>query len=374
VAAPEPFRINVSPTSVADLTRRLREALWPEGVADESGGIPVSRVRELAQRWRDDYDWRKHEESLNRHSHFRAAIGDHTVHFVHARRAEGATELPILLLHGWPGSFLELLGIAERIGHRRDVVVPSLPGFGFSSIPSKPRTSNRAIAELMVGLMATLGYGRFAVHGGDVGAGVASWMAYDFPQAVAGLHLNFIPGSFAPEAVPEPSDLEEDFLAARRRFAEERGAYAHLQRTRPLTLAYGLSDSPVGLLAWIAEKFDEWSDPASSIPDETLLTNVSIYWFTKTIGSSLRLYMESAATPLAFRRGERIAVPTGVALFPYEIAMPPRSWVERVYDVVHWTDMPRGGHFAALEQPALLAHDVETFLAALDAGGDTSPR
>jgi pimeloyl-ACP methyl ester carboxylesterase len=213
----------------------------------------------------------------------------------------------------------------------------------------------------MAGLMAALGYHRFGVHGGDVGAGVASWLAVNHPERLSGLHLNFIPGSYAPAQEPAPTDDERDFLRRRAEWAEVSGAYSHLQRTRPLTLAYGLTDSPAGLATWIAEKFGEWQDPACAIPMGTLLTNVTLYWVTGCIGSSVRLYLESTATPLRFAPGERVRVPTGVAHFPYELAFPPRSWVERVYPVTRWTELPRGGHFAALEASDLLAEELAAF-------------
>jgi pimeloyl-ACP methyl ester carboxylesterase len=272
----------------------------------------------------------------------------------------------VLLLHGWPGSFVELLDVAQRLSETRDVVVPSIPGFGFSPGATLRGLSNRAMAALLTQLMLLLGYSRFAVQGGDIGAAIGSWMAADFPQHVAGLHLNFIPGSYSPD-VATPTEEERAFLQRRAEFAEEGGAYAHLQRTRPLTIAYGLSDSPVALMSWIAEKFSAWSDPASVVPRDTLLTNIAIYWFTNTIGSSVRYYLESAKTPLAFRGETRgISVPTAVAVFPYEIVMPPRSWVERAYRVVRWTHMPRGGHFAGIEQPAVLSEDIEDFVGGLD--------
>lgn len=359
------FHIDVPAVDIEDLRARLAETRWPGGVTDATGGYPLTAAQELADYWMRGFDWSAAQRELNQHSQFLADIGGHRIHFVHLRRADGPAGLPVLLLHGWPGSFVELLAVARRLSESRDVVVPSIPGFGFSSVPTEPGLSNRAIAGLMSRLMLSLGYPRFVVQGGDIGAGIGSWMAADFPKAVAGLHLNFIPGSFAPDA-PDPGEEERAFLQRRVQFADQAGAYAHLQRTRPLTLSYGLADSPVGLMSWIAEKFSEWSDPASAISRDVLLTNVSIYWFTNTIGSSARYYLEAAKTPLAPAGGwPGVSIPTAVAVFPFEIAMPPRSWVERGYNVRQWTQMPRGGHFAALEQPELLASDVEQFLATL---------
>lgn len=272
----------------------------------------------------------------------------------------------MLLLHGWPGSFVELLSVGARLGAVRDVVIPSIPGFGFSSSPTAAGMSNRSVAGIMAELMSRAGYDRFVAHGGDIGAGVAVWLAVSSPERVAGVHLNFIPGSYAPPVADEVTAEERAFLERRDRFSDVAGAYAHVQRTRPLTLAYGLSDSPTGLMAWIAEKFAEWADPASDISDEILLTNISIYWFTNTIASSVRYYLESSRTPLRFDAGTRVIPPVAVARFPFELPMPPRSWVERVFRITRWTDMPHGGHFAALEQPVLLASDIETFASSVD--------
>jgi hypothetical protein len=210
--------------------------------------------------------------------------------------------------------------------------------------------------------MTVLGYDRFVVQGGDWGAGIATWLAVRFPSRVVALHLNYIPGSYAPFVEGAPSAEEASFLRQRAQWSDEQGAYGHVQRTRPFTLGYALSDSPAGLAAWIVEKFREWADPRSAIPLDVILTNVTIYWATNAIASSMRLYLESARTALRFELGERVRVPCGIARFPYEAPFPPRTWIERAYDVVHWTDMPQGGHFAALEAPERLAADVIEFV------------
>jgi pimeloyl-ACP methyl ester carboxylesterase len=222
------------------------------------------------------------------------------------------------------------------------VVVPSLPGYGFSDPPSSAGMSNQHIATLLGELMTKLGYDRFAIQGGDWGAGIGTWLALEFPSRVIALHLNYIPGSYAPFVEGVPSAEEAAYLRQVEQWRDEQGAYGHVQRTRPLTLAYGLSDSPIGL--------------------DVILTNVTIYWATNTIASSMRLYLESVKTPLRLGRGERVRVPCGIAKFPYEAPFPPRSWIERGYEVVRWTDMSRGGHFAALEAPELLAADVTEFV------------
>ena len=334
----------------------LDDIRWPEGVEDE-GGIRIDRVKELVAKWRD-FDFESHERELNRLPHFL----ERGIHFIHLR-ASDASATPLLLLHGWPGSFIEFLPVAPLLADRFHLVIPSLPGYGFSDKPREPGMSNARIADQMLDLMHHLGYDRFGVQGGDWGAGVATWMAIKSPQRIAGIHLNYIPGSYAPPPGPPPNEEEQQFERDVAKWIDNHYAYGRVARTRPLTLAYGLNDSPVALLAWIAEKFDEWMDPATPVDDETILINTTIYWTTQTIYSSMRLYLESAKTPLILR--ERVPVPAGIAHFAREEPFPPRSWIERGYDVQHWTEFAKGGHFAALEQPRELANDVAAFLSSL---------
>jgi pimeloyl-ACP methyl ester carboxylesterase len=356
----EPFHIDVPSEIIADLRDRLRATRWPAGVVD-SGGVSLEAMREVVRYWSEDFDWPSQQTAINRVPHFRWAHDDHRLHYIHCRSAN-ADAMPLLLIHGWPGSFVEMLSIVPLLTGAFHIVIPSLPGYGFSDPPSTAGMSNARIAELLAQLMAVLGYERFAAQGGDWGAGVATWLAMRFRSRVIGIHLNYVPGSYAPHVAGAPSAEEAAFLRERARWADEQGAYGHVQRTRPLTLAYALSDSPAGLAAWIVEKFREWADPGSAIPLNTLLTNITIYWATNTIASSVRLYLESVRTPLRFEPSERVRVPCGIARLPFEAPFPPRSWIERAYDVVHWTEMPRGGHFAALEAPDLLADDVTVFL------------
>jgi pimeloyl-ACP methyl ester carboxylesterase len=355
----EPFHVAIPPQVIADFRDRLRKARWPSGVSD-TGGIPLMDMRRVVRSALDEFDWPAQERTINQMPHFRAQFGGSRLHYIHTQSAN-PDATPLLLLHGWPGSFVEMLAMAPLLMESFHLVVPSLPGYGFSDPPSSAGMTNARVAELLAEHMSALGYDHFAVQGGDWGAGIATWLAVKFPSRVIGIHLNYIPGSYAPHVDGEPSAEEATFLIERARWIEDSGAYGHVQRTRPLTLAYALSDSPAGLLAWIVEKFREWADPQSAIPLETILANTLIYWATNTIASSMRLYLESAHTPLRFERGERVAVPCGIARFPYEAPFPPRTWIERAYDVVHWTNMPRGGHFAALEAPDLLADDVKHF-------------
>jgi pimeloyl-ACP methyl ester carboxylesterase len=356
----EPYTIDIPDAALRDLSTRLAATRWPAGVVDR-GGLPRASLEPVVDYWRDSFDWPSRQRALNEWPHFMAEVRGVRIHFIHVRAAKPDAPV-LLLLHGWPGSFLEMLPVAKILAGECDVVIPSIPGFGFSSIAERPGMSNRRIAELLTVLMSALGYDTFAVHGGDIGAGVATWMALDFRDRLAALHLNYIPGSYAPPSANDLTAEERAFLEYNAQWSQSDGAYAHMQRTTPLTPAYALSDSPVGLAAWILEKFELWADPASEIDVDTLLTNVSLYWFTNTIAGSMRYYLESSLTPLALRSGQRISVPTAIARFPLETPFPPRSWIERGYDITRWTDMPRGGHFAALEAPELLARDLAEWL------------
>jgi pimeloyl-ACP methyl ester carboxylesterase len=362
----EPFEVSVPAKALADLRRRLGATRWPVGVTD-GGGLPRERADAVIRYWREEFDWRRQELRINAFRHFRATVGGLRIHFLHERAAVGDAA-PLLLLHGWPGSFLEMLGVVPLLRESFHLVVPSLPGYGFSEPPSAPGISNERMADLFAELMSLLGYERFGVQGGDWGAGIATWMARKHPARLLGMHLNYVPGSYAPHVEGELAPEESVFLRESDAWVAESGAYGQVQRTRPLTLAYALADSPAGLAAWIVEKFDEWADPASELPLDDLLANVTLYWVTNTIGSSMRLYLESSRTPLRFGPGERLAVPCGVARFPLEAPFPPRRWVERVYDVRRWTEMPRGGHFAALEAPDLFAADVAVFFRSIQQG------
>ena len=316
-----------------------------------------------------------------------ATIGTQDIHFIHAR-GNGPAPFPLVLTHGWPGAFTEferalplLTDPAAHGGHADDafdVVIPSLPGFGLSGPPSEAGTSSRTIATLWTTLMQSLGYTRFGAQGGDIGAAVSIWMGALHPEHLAGLHLNYIPGAFLPPLGPVEaplSDEEQAFLSRRAAFMEAEGAYALLQGTKPQTLAFSLTDSPVGLAAWIVEKFHSWSDcdgdVERAITMDALLTDISLYWFGHTIDASLRIYKENRKVPLQFETGQRVRPPLGYAKFPRELPTPPRSFVERVFTIQRWTKMPAGGHFAALEQPADLVDEIRAFFRPLRAGQDS---
>lgn len=375
-----PFSIDVPDEALADLQQRLARTRLPDEVDDGpwTWGTDRSVLVEVIAHWRDEFDWRAQESRLNAFPQYRADVGGTGVHFVHVPSTLDRS-VPLLLSHGWPGSFVELLGlvplltgpsdITDRAGLGFDLVIPSLPGFGFSDRPASPGTSSGVAADLFHQLMAGLGYADYGVQGGDLGAGISLRLARDHPDSVLGAHVNF--PSFVWGGPPDDSPAGEAADRARETWVREEGAYAHQHSTRPQTLGYALNDSPVGLAAWVLEKFHAWSDRRASggaLPfdlDE-LLTDISIYWFTETITSSMRIYREGAADPLVLDPEHPLRVPVAVADFPYEIrSTQPQERVQAVADLRRWTTFERGGHFAALEQPHALAEDVATFFAGL---------
>jgi microsomal epoxide hydrolase len=371
----EPYRIRVDDSVLVDLRRRLEHTRFPdqiEGTGWEYGS-PVDYVRELVEYWRDEYDWRAQEARLNELEHFRTRIDGQSIHFIHAR-SRNADALPLLLVHGWPGSVVEFLDVIPRLvdperhgGRAADafhVIAPSLPGYAFSE-PTRTRGWDPwRIARAFTLLMRRLGHARYGAQGGDWGAQVATRIAALDPDHCAALHTNMPIASPPKEGVPL-SDADKADLAAMQQFTREESGYANLQSTKPQTLGVGLNDSPAGLLAWIVEKFRAWSDcdgqPEKTYSRDQLITNVMLYWVTQTITSSARLYWELMHSGSGQRAPEYVAVPTGIARYPREVIRFPRAWVERHYNVTHWADMPRGGHFAAMEQPELFVEDLREF-------------
>lgn len=381
-AAVAPISIRVPSRVLRDLRARLARVRWPHGVVDApwADGTDTTFLRALVEYWCKEYDWRAQEREINRLPHFQADVGGTPVHFVHIR-GHGAGATPLLLCHGWPSSFLEYRKIipllagdpvhGNGLDRAYDLVIPSLPGYGFSEAPRTPGVHVGTIAHLYDRLMTdVLGYDRYAAHGSDIGAGVVSWLGLDVPHHLYGVHLTSVTGSAMIRDVASPSpplsDAERRFLGDVAQWAELEGGYSHVQRTKPRTLAYALNDSPVGLAAWIVEKYRAWSDCNGDVTRrftfDELLTTIMIYWVTGGIGPSMRLYYEGRLHPRRLAPGERVEVPCGVALFPHDLARPPREWGERAYHVTRWTEMPRGGHFPAHEEPALLADDIREFL------------
>ena len=371
----EPFEIDVSDLVLDDLADRLATTRFPDEL-DDTGweyGMPVGYLRELVEYWRHAYDWRTHEAQLNELANFRTEIDGQQIHFVHAR-ATDADALPLLLIHGWPGSVVEFLDVIPKLidpqnhgGRAADafhVVVPSLPGYGFSE-PTRTRGWDpERIARAFIELMARLGYTRYAAQGGDWGAQIATRIGALDPEHCAAIHLN-MPIAARPAEPVALTDEEQAELAAFRQFQREESAYSLEQGTKPQTLGVSLNDSPAGLLAWIIEKFRAWSDcdgdPENAFTRDQLLTNVMVYWVTRTITSSARLYREARLAGLRGEVPQYVGVPTGVARYPREILRFPRAWVDQRYNVTHWAVMPRGGHFAAMEQPDLFTDDLRTF-------------
>lgn len=368
----KPFRIDVSDEVLDDLRARLARTRWPEPecVDDWSQGMPLAYTRELAEYWANDYDWRTREAALNRFDHFITEIDGLDIHFIHQRSPhEGA--FPLVITHGWPGSIVEFHKVIEPLtnpasGRAEDafhVVCPSLPGYGFSGKPTGTGWGVEKIAQAWDTLMLRLGYERYGAQGGDWGAAVTTQIGRNRGHCAA-IHLNMPVGRPTKEALADPTDEERQAMAGLADHRKWGTGYSKQQSTRPQTLGYGLADSPVGQLAWIVEKFWDWADcdghPENAVSRDELLDNVMVYWVTNTAASSARLYWESFAV---WGGGDRVELPTGVAAFPGELLKAPRSWCEPVYNITHWTDMPRGGHFAAFEEPDLFVEDLRAFFA-----------
>ncbi|MET0494846.1 MAG: epoxide hydrolase family protein [Actinoplanes sp.] len=354
----EPYRIHVPQQDLDDLTARLAHTRWPDELpgAGWDYGIPLSRVRALHERWLTAYDWREHEAGLNKYPQFVTEIDGQRLHFLHVRSANPGA-LPLVLTHGWPGSVAEFLGVIDALTDGFHLVIPSIPGFGFSGPTTATGWDLRRVARAGTELMRRLGYRRYGAQGGDWGAGISLALAAEAPENVVGVHVTYLPTPGPLDGL-SPRDRERAEKTAL--FAANRPGYQVLQATRPQTLAYALTDSPAGQLAWIAEKFTDWTDPASEISDDVLLTDVSIYWFTRTAGSSARLAKESWANRIT-----PCPVPLGVAVSPFDIVLSVRPLAEQRYDIVHWTEFTRGGHFATWENPGEYVADVRAFFSSL---------
>jgi len=371
----EPFHIHMDDADLEDLRSRLARTRFPDQIAATTweAGLPMDYLRELVGYWMDGYDWRGEEARLNGLDHFRTQIDGQSIHFVHVRSPH-PDAMPLVLTHGWPGSFVEFLDVIPRLvdppafgGRAADafhLVVPSLPGYGFSEPPRTPGWDVRRIAVAFIGLMDRLGYARYGAQGGDWGAQVTTHIAALDPAHCAAIHLNMPVGTRPAEPGPL-TDEERADLADMAQFIRQEAAYANEQGTKPQTLGVGLNDSPAGLLAWIVEKFRAWSDcdghPENCFSRDQLLTNVMLYWMTQTATSSAQLYWETNRSGVLTEQLPFIEVPTGVGRYPREVLRWPRSWVEQQYNVTHWASMARGGHFAAMEQPELFADDLQAF-------------
>jgi epoxide hydrolase len=373
-----PFRIDVPEGELEDLRARLERTRWPGGLAPAgwSRGVPEEYLRELVGYWRTEYDWRAHERRLNRLPQFMTTIDGQRIHFAHVRSPE-PDALPLILTHGWPGSFVEFLDVVGPLADPRahggaaedafHLVIPSLPGFAFSTPLSGTGWGIARIARAWDALMRRLGYVRYGAQGGDTGSLVSPELGRVAPERVVAVHVNglLVHPPDDPGALHGLDAEARQRLEVMQRWDEELSAYANLQSTRPQTLAYALTDSPAGQLAWIVERFKDWTDPAAELPEDAvardlILTNVTLYWLTRSAASSADQYVEGASRWHAPRPPS--GVPTGVAVFPMDRSV--RTFAEREHTVTHWSVFDRGGHFAAMEAPDLLVGDVREFFRA----------
>jgi len=365
-----PFKVRVPQAALDDLKKKLANARWPdnEPVTDWSQGVPLAKAQALVEYWRNRYDWRRVESTLNGLRQFRTQIDGLGIHFIHAR-SKHENALPVILTHGWPGSILEFLQVIGPLvdpmahGGKADdafhVVIPSLPGFGFSDKPTEPGWRLPRIASAWAALMARLGYSHYVAQGGDWGAGVTSWMAKQQLSGLAAIHLN-LPILFPPPPPPPGgyTAAEQQALAHLGKYASDASGYASIQGTRPQTLGYGLADSPVGQAMWIYEKLQGWSDNrgGEAISTDRMLDDITLYWLTDTASSSARLYYESFAKDFARMP---LDLPVAVSIFKGDFFAPPRTWADQTYSkLFYWNEVPKGGHFAALEQPELFVTEM----------------
>lgn len=373
-----PFTVQVPDADIADVQARLRDTRWPREEPEAEPwalGADMAHVRALCDHWAEGFDWRAVEQQINRFDNFHATVDGLDIHFMR-EKGSGSNPLPLVLTHGWPGTIVEFLEVIEPLAHPErfggqaedgfDVIVPSLPGYGFSAAPPKPvdcRETARLWRHLMVDV---LGYERFMAQGGDWGSLVTSWLGLAHSDVCCGIHQNmWIP---RPAKIdPAPDAEEQAWLKQRQTDLRFETAYQAIQSTKPQTLSYGLTDSPAGLAAWITEKFHTWGDTHGDLHSrfsaDRLLANIALYWHTGTINSSTWMYTSIVESDnFLVPDGQRIEVPVGVAKFPADsFSMPPRQWVERMANVVHWTEMPAGGHFAAMEEPQPFIDDVRAF-------------
>jgi pimeloyl-ACP methyl ester carboxylesterase len=376
-ATPIPFTIAVPDAVLDDLRQRLAATRWPDEMPGTGWqyGSNLAYIKDLLAYWQHEYDWRAQERFLNTFPQYQVQLDDITLHYIH-QPGVGPNPLPLLISHGWPGSIYEFVKIigplsdpARYGGDPRDaftVVAPSLPGYGFSHVPNQRRLDIQDIATLFARLMTeVIGYGRFAAQGGDWGSFITARLGFAYAEPVVGIHLNMVPVAPHPSERADLSAAEVAFLNEAEHFRLEETGYQWIQGTKPQTLAFALNDSPVGLAAWITEKFYTWTDChgdlESRLTKDDLLTNIMLYWVTRTINSSFWLYYQMRHHPWRLGRGERLTVPTAVAAFPREIMRPPPEWVARVCNVQRWTAMLAGGHFAALEEPHALVEDIRAF-------------
>jgi len=373
---PRPFELSIPQSVLDDLRERLARTRWPETPPMEPWrtGTSVEYLRSLVDYWRDGFDWRAQEAMLNTFRQFIVPLSGIELHYIH-EEGKGPDPFPLLLSHGWPGSVVEFHKVIPMLtdparfgGDPADsftVVAPSLPGYTLSFKPGQPRFKLEEIADTFASLMTdVLGYRRFAAQGGDWGAFVTSRLGYAYPQRVVGIHLNLLAVRRDPKMLESPTPEEKRFLEQLEYWLKEEIGYQWIQGTKPTTLSFGLTDSPVGLAAWLVEKFHRWTDchgnPENALTRDEMLTDITLYWVTGAIGSSFWPYYARMHGPWPIPEG--VKVPMGYAEFPKEILSPPRSLAQKMYtNIQRWTTMQKGGHFAALEQPQALVHEIREF-------------
>ena len=374
-----PFTIAVENSVLDDLRQRLADTRWPDEIPNTGWdyGSNLTYIKELVDYWRTDFDWRAQEAKLNAFNHFKSEVDGLDIHFIH-EKGKGPNPIPLIITHGWPSCFFEMTKIIPLLADPAsyggdaadsfDVVAPSLPGFGFSDHAQDRGMEIQRVAGMWNKLMSqNLGYPKFGAQGGDIGSGVTARLGFAHSDTLYGIHLTSItrPTPYLGPGSKPVTDAEQALITQRDKWFQDEGGYNHIQGTKPQTLAYGLNDSPVGLAAWIVEKYRTWSDCGGDVEKsytkDELLTIVTIYWVTQTISSSTRMYFENQKNLWAMEKDQKVPTPAGMAMFPQEISKPPREWGERSYHVRRWTEMASGGHFAALEEPQLLAEEVRAF-------------
>jgi pimeloyl-ACP methyl ester carboxylesterase len=378
-----PFSIHIESEILSDLQERIRQTRWPDQApgAPWEQGADLEYLRQLLDYWADEFDWQTQERKLNAFIQFRAEIDGVQIHFVH-ERARNGHGVPLILTHGWPSTFVELLPLVPLLtdphargidGPAFDVIIPSLPGYGFSERPRRTGVNYQYVAGLWHRLMRGLGYDRYGAQGGDFGAGITTFMALENPKPMIGIHLsNLEIAPYTGAGARQLSAAEKIYRERNDEFWQEEYGYKAIQSTKPQTLGYALNDSPAGLAAWILEKWRSWADSRGNLDErisrDFLLTTLTLYWATQTITSSMRDYFDNDNKRFRITLGREafVSVPTGIAVFAKNFVdegTPPREWAERLYNVRRWTPMPRGGHFAAVEEPELLARDIAAFFA-----------
>ena len=375
----KPFTIAVEESVLEDLRQRLADTRWPDEIPNTGWdyGSNLAYIKELVEYWRTEFDWRAQEAKLNEFNHYKSEVDGLDIHFIH-EKGKGPNPIPLIITHGWPSCFFEMTKIIPLLTDPSsyggdpldsfDVVAPSLPGFGFSDHAKERGMEVQRVAGIWNKLMThNLGYSKFAAQGGDIGSGVTACLGFSHSDSLHGIHLTSItrPTPYLGPGSRPVTEAEQALMTQRDKWFDDEGGYNHIQGTKPQTLAYGLNDSPAGLASWIVEKYRTWSDCGGDVEKsytkDELLTIVTIYWVTQTISSSTRMYFENQKNLWVMEQDQKVPAPAGMAMFPQEISKPPREWGERSYDVRRWTEMTQGGHFAALEEPQLLAEDVRAF-------------